>query len=197
MKNQNKITRLAIIGGEIVTDQRSADEAARFARDWMGSSEADDMVECRVISPDDGGKNLVYECWGRCVATRDDGDLVAEFTSLEKAEDFAAAYNAAALAKMADAEWVNLPRAIDHFHFGGCEQGGYPLSHTATLRVSVDGKEIEFAGYGDARFIGDSDSREAMLAAIGKLIEALRIPTTSHGHQLDEDGMLDDKYTQL
>ena len=161
-----------------MTDQSGADRAARFALDWNGSCEGDEMLECCAFSPEDGedgGQHVVHGCAGR-KAGGDDGDLIAKFETFGEADAFAAAYNAAALAKMAEADWTTLPRPVDHFYFGRCDFGKYPKSRLARIAVSVGGKEITVTGYGNSKFIGDRFSYDAMVAAINKLVEALRQP---------------------
>ena len=174
-----EITKIAIIGDQIVTTEQEARAAARNALDWNGSSEGDSQAECMVaeVCDDDGnitGHEVLSDWGAKANHSNDNPEVLATFTTEAEANAFAVAYNEKALADWAKCDWVELPRPIDFIYFGGCDRGDYPQSRRATISANAGTEEIEVTGYGNATYLRDAHSFAALTSAVEKLVEALK-----------------------
>ena len=171
---QPEITQIAIVGQQLVTNQKEANDAARFALDWVGESETDSMWECELLYGEAIVGYDVRECWGRKSKRHyDDDSVLATFEKEAEAIAFMEEYNARALAKVAFADWVKLPLPVDFVQFSGCEQGKYTQSRIARIAASVEELKVEVAGFGDAYFVSERHSASALEDAVKKLVAKL------------------------
>ena len=181
-----KITRIAIIGTQIVTDESEVTAAAREALDWNGYQESDSPVEYEAIPDTDEDENIksysVFERWGsKSNRDHDNMDCVGTFPTEAEADAEAKKRNDGALADFSKAEWIELPQPVDFIYFGGCTQGNYPQTRVAEVTAHIGGdaipeRRITARGYGEVRFIRATHSHTALSNAVDNLIEKLRKP---------------------
>jgi hypothetical protein len=188
----NNITKLAIVGTQVVSDEAEALSAAQDALQWHGSSEEDrDCLEVEVSpewskeSGDESGRYEVRECWGsRANRSYGDGAIVAVYNTEAEADAHAAKHNAKAAQDIADsAEWVELPLPVT-FAYLTNSRGSYPQSRRAEVSISFSaghhGPAVAGHGTGNVRFVADSFSRVAAEEALNDAVDQLT--ALSHGY---------------
>ena len=170
-----QITRIAVIGAQIVTNQNEANEAARFNLNWNGYNEGDMPLEVRVVKSDCGRLYDVAPCWGREAGRVSFYSLQRQFTTLADAEGYAEGWNEIAFENESNPGWIKLPVPVDYIRFEGCTQGRYPQSRIARISYSVDEcGECVVTGCGSVVNVSNWHSHDALRGAVSALIEALK-----------------------
>lgn len=188
----NNITKLAIVGEQVVENEAEALSVAQSQLQWHGSSEEDrDCLEVEVSpewseeSGDESGRYEVRECWGsRVNRSYGDGAVVAVYNTEAEADAHAAKHNAKAAQDIADsAEWIELPFPAS-FAYLNNSRGSYPQSRRSEVSISFGAghhaPSVTGHGTGSVRFVADTFSRVAAEEALRDAVDQLI--ALSHGY---------------